>query len=70
MAYERVAGPLGPERDDILTALLATVVHNVFAKKGKKVKDFLPEWDRKPQTPEDMLHTLRHLNRIYGGEEN
>jgi len=64
MAYEQVAGPLGPERGDILHALEMALMYNAWAAskgKGKKPKDFLPDWDRRAreQTPEDMLGVLR-----------
>ena len=70
MAYEQVAGPLGPERGDFHNARLLTLLHNLYAKKGqgKKVKDFLPEWDKPAQSPDQMLWIARTLNRAYGGE--
>lgn len=75
MAYEQTTGTLGPERDDLLTALVAMLIHNtafgIKRKDMKKAGDFLPDWDRgKKQTPEEMLHTLRMLNAMAGGTED
>lgn len=38
-------------------------------KKAEKPKAFMPEWDVRPQTPDDMLEMVRMLNTMYGGEE-
>lgn len=45
-AYERMHGPLGQQRDDQLTALVASTVANAFRDGGKvaQVSDFLPTW--------------------------
>lgn len=72
MAYERVTGTLGPERDDIHAAMLMTLFYNMWRGKKSKVKkfaDFLPEWDQKPQTPEDQFTLVRWLNKAFGGDE-
>lgn len=70
MAYERVTGPVGAERLDILHAVQMALTHNQWAKKPKKPKDFLPEWDQRPaQTPEEMLAMLRAVTAISLGEE-
>lgn len=53
MAYERLTGPLGQPRDDILTALLAERVTNSFGtpkgRRAPQVADFLPDWTAKPE---------------------
>lgn len=70
MAYEQVTGPLGSERGDFQAALLATVVANSLkGKKGRRLrlKDFLPKWHRRRQTPDQMLAMVKQLNLIYGG---
>lgn len=58
MAYERVAGPLGPGRGDYLAALVATTVANANRPKGKRaarLKDFLIRWDKgRRATPEEL----------------
>lgn len=45
-AYERLAGPIGPRRDDVLTAEIAYVIASAFRGKGKepKLEDFIPDW--------------------------
>lgn len=76
-AYERVAGPLGPERLDILAAIIAATIANANrTKKGKAFKpaDFMPNWGQatraaQPQTEHDHLRLIRGLNRAFGGEE-
>ena len=49
MAYERLFGPLGPQRDDQLAALVCATVANAFRGKNDraaKVSDFVPDWAR------------------------
>lgn len=72
MAYEQMTGPLGGQRDDQLTALLAAVIANANRAKGRKAKpkDFLPEWDPdKGTTWEEQLDAIRDINRALGGAE-
>jgi hypothetical protein len=61
MAYEKLAGPLGAERDDIRHALLMALTHNLWAKRSKKPDEFLPVWNRTPQTPEQQQRILQAL---------
>lgn len=47
-AFERMHGPLGPLRDDILTGLVLNLLANVNRDPKKKafpLADFVPEWD-------------------------
>lgn len=73
MAYEHVAGPLGPERQDVLHAILAATVSNTARGKGRKAepKDFMPKWDqgakRVPADWQQMLATVKTMNRRMGG---
>lgn len=76
MAYERIAGPLGPERGDYHAAQIAAAVFN--AAKGKRgraaqIKDLLIKWDvgarRAAQDPRDMLRAIKAINRAMGGAE-
>lgn len=70
LAYERVSGTFGPERGDLQAALVATVVHSLWSKKRRSLKDFLFRWDRGRQlTPEEMLAAVRQVNAAAGGEE-
>jgi len=72
MAYERVAGPLGPARADVLAGVVCATVANVNRGKGTPLApaDFIPEWDRRPQTPEEQLAIVRVINRAFGGTED
>ena len=76
VAYERIAGTLGPERDDLLAGIIAERVTTMGqqSKKPKKfkVEDFLPKWgkDRKKkekQTPEQQKSILQSLTQKFGG---
>lgn len=63
-AYEQVAGPIGPGRDDLHAAIIAATIANLRRTKNQqpaKVADFLPEWHRRPQTPHDQQVILRAL---------
>ena len=73
-AYEAVAGPLGPERLDQLFAMLQATIANV--NRGKKTPpykaaQFVPEWQpatsAEPMSGEDMLSTIKRINRKLGG---
>lgn len=72
MAYERVTGVLGPERDDLHAAIIASTIVNVNRKKGKKpVKPqaFIPKWDqsKKRQTVSGQLAMLKQANTRFKG---
>lgn len=69
MAYENLTGTLSQERDDLLTGIVAAITHNLWAKKPRKVTDFLPVWHRKKKTDQEMGQLARVLNQMFGGEE-
>ncbi|MFD0344005.1 hypothetical protein ACFVH0_35965 [Streptomyces sp. NPDC127117] len=73
IAYERVTGPLGPERHDVLNAILAATVSNAARGKGQKPKgpaDFIPKWDQDAgQDWQQMLATAKAMNRRMGGDD-
>jgi hypothetical protein len=75
-AYEQLAGPLGPARQDALVAQLCAVVANANRdKKSKKAKpkDFLPKWDTgrgEPQSWQQTKSVARMLNSAFGGTVN
>lgn len=73
MAFERMTGPLGRRRHDIQAATIAATIANANrGKKGRKFKmtDFLiPYGEQNRKTPEQMLSTIKGLNRAMGGEE-
>lgn len=68
-AYEQIAGPLGPARGDVQSAIVAATVANANRGKGKPATpaDFIPEWDRKPQTVEEQLRLVYAMNAALGG---
>jgi hypothetical protein len=79
LVYERLYGPLGPERHDYLTAMQMAQVHNSNRKKGStaaKVADFAPPWadtsvwpwaeTKAEQTPEDHLRAAQAAMRQMG----
>ncbi len=75
MAYEQVAGPLGPIRQDLAAATIAlTVARALGGKKAKRLKfeEFLPAWarpEKAEQAWEDMLTTVLAINKQLGGED-
>lgn len=73
MAYELVAGPLGPGRADLQAAIISATVANANrGKKGRRAhpKDFIPTWDRKPAMGwEEQLAAVKTMNRAMGGAD-
>ena len=75
MAYEHVAGPIGPERQDILHGILAATVANAARGKGKKAepKDFIPTWDQGARRQggdwQQMLAKVQAMNARFGGAD-
>lgn len=71
MAYEQITGPIGGERADLHTGLIASTVANANRGKGRafKVADFVPTWDRPPQTWRDQLAIVTALNTQLGGSD-
>lgn len=71
MAYERIAGPLGPARADIQAAIIAATVANANLAKGKRPfvpADFIPEWGGKRKlTPEELWAKIKQVNAALGG---
>lgn len=58
MAYERLAGILGQQRDDLHAAQISERVTNALGgtPKGRrppKVGDFLPDWTARPEEDSD-----------------
>jgi len=82
--WERLHGPLGPERLDYLAAAVQATLANV--NRGKRQKafkpvDFAPPWadrkrwpwsdreDRGPMTGEEILRTVKGITRRMGGKD-
>ena len=74
MAYEKISGPLGGARMDLLNSILTAVVANTGrGKKGRmaRPKDFLPDWDRNRRMDwREMLATVKQINRRMGGTDH
>ncbi|GAA1469981.1 DUF4035 domain-containing protein [Nocardiopsis exhalans] len=75
MAYEQMAGPLGPVRQDVLFAQLCAVVANSQRDKKSrpaKPKDFLPKWEKRgpAQGWQQQKSVARMLNAAFGGTVN
>ncbi|MGW2543418.1 phage tail assembly protein T, partial [Kitasatospora sp. NPDC001574] len=71
IAYERITGPIGPERGDVLHGILTATVHNTAAKKKREPSDFVPKWAGKVrQSWQDMLAAVRAANAALGGTDN
>lgn len=72
VAYERIAGPLGPDRGDVQAGVIASTMANVMRGKSGRIfkpKDFIPQWDRPvARTPEAMRNALMALTRKLGGK--
>lgn len=63
MAYDRIS-PIGPEREDWRTALLACVMSNLWRGKGQrtaKMADFMPQFraERKWPSVEEIKRRMR-----------
>lgn len=77
-AWERVNGPLGRKRDDILMARLAYQIAGAFADKkaakNLKVEDFIPKWGperpKERQTPEQMKAVLLDITAKFQASAN
>lgn len=76
MAYERISGPLGPERQDLLFGILTATVSNGARGKGQRPrepKDFIPRWDqgarRQGMDWRQMLAQVKTMNRRMGGAD-
>ena len=62
MAYMAIE-PWGEARADLRAGIVAAAVTNAHRVKGKaaKPKDFMPKFDRKPQSPADHLKIFRGM---------
>lgn len=67
-AYEKVTGPLGPERDDVLAAMTAFYVLRGLGAKRVDLKRLMPRWDRRRQSWRDMAAMARAMTLAAGGD--
>lgn len=60
IALDRIE-PWSGRRIDILLAQLCAIVASAHSAKGKRpsVRDFVPDWWARPQTPEDVAAQIR-----------
>ena len=69
LAWERVNGPIGPERDDYYFARLGMDVVSPHTKRGKKPKfdDHRIKWDgrKKKQSPKEMLEEAKRITGVF-----
>lgn len=66
-AYEKVAGPLGAGRDDVLAAMTAYYVVSALGAKNVRLSKLLPTWDRRPQDWREMREMFKALTVANGG---
>ncbi|MCI0384592.1 DUF4035 domain-containing protein [Streptomyces sp. CNQ085] len=70
MAVEKITGPFGSRRGDIQAAIIAAVVANAnSAKKRFTAKDFIPVWDKRPKTPEELWKAAQAAFRPVAREQ-
>jgi len=79
IAYNRL-DPIGSERDDVRTAMLATLIANAWCRgKGQPpfhVDDFMPKWDNTPERadPADIALKMRQFasqhNALLGAKDD
>lgn len=70
-AYERVAGPLGPERHDALAALSSFYVLKAAGVKKVKLSQLMPRWDRpEPMGWQQMKMLAVAITKEHGGTVN
>jgi hypothetical protein len=70
MAFERISGPLGGARADIQAAIVAATIANVQRGKGQRTLapiDFVPVWDKRKKTPEELWAAAMAANSALGG---
>lgn len=66
-AYEKVTGPLGTERDDVLAALVAYHVVTALGAKRVRPDRLAPRWDRPPMDWRQMKAAAIAHTRLAGG---
>lgn len=71
MAYARLE-PFGEERADLRSAIIAVTMANAWRGKGSrafKIEDFMPEFDKPPQTWQEMRANFRAWGRAHNEME-
>jgi hypothetical protein len=68
--------PWGEQRGDLRTGILASVVANMFRKKGRRAlqpRDFMPKFDKpRKMSPDEVSNKLKSIvaahQQMFGGE--
>lgn len=56
MAYERLHGPLGGQRDDFLAATISNTIAATFSKTPPPLSEFMPDWPELMRGGDDGDH--------------
>jgi hypothetical protein len=67
MAYYKM-DPFGEERADMRSAMVCTVMANAWGKKKFKIEDFMPKFDKRPMTPQQIKDFFKQLTISRGGK--
>jgi Protein of unknown function (DUF4035) len=68
-AFQRLEGPLGPEREDWRVAMLAAIVANANrdpkrAPRAYEPRDFMPDWAAAAGVSRPRLHPLEVADKV------
>lgn len=58
--------PYGEGRADLRTGILASTIAQCHGSKNAKVSDFMPEFDKKPQTGKDFHNMMMQIAQASG----
>ncbi|MGI5347043.1 phage tail assembly protein T [Streptomyces sp. CA-250714] len=69
-AYEKITGPLDTRlRGDIQASVIsATVANSQSTHARAKPADFMPDWDKRKKTPEELWAAAMKANAALGGQ--
>ncbi len=70
-AYYQVE-PFGEERADLRSAIVATNIANGNRAKGQKpykIEDFMPKFEKKSQSREEMIQVAAMMTAALGGQD-
>ena len=65
------AEPWSEERADWRSAMIASVMVNLWSKKRARIEDYMPQFgkaSRRQPTPQELLRKLKTMNKMLGGE--
>ena len=71
IAYAQVE-PFGEERGDLRAGIIASTVANCLARqegdRAYKPSDFMPQFQQREKTPDELLEQVKVINWLLGGE--